>query len=111
MKKYYNNLDQDLGHLKGVAKLIIKKLEGKRFDIVSFHSNHNRDSRVMENCSLKSAVPIVIETTVQIAIGPKRYISFRLHEDPVITFESDRQIKIVRKMPRGDTLTKIILIN
>jgi hypothetical protein len=110
-QRQFNDLDLDLGYYKGVAKMIAERLKGKKFDIVSFHSSHNIDSRVWENCTLKTSVPIVVGTTVKIALNPRRFIAFDLNENPLVTVESERQIKIVREMARGDTLTKIILIN
>lgn len=111
VKRVCNDLGHDLSYLKGVAKSISKRLEGKGFDIVSFHSIHNVDARVLENYTLKDGEIVVDGSMVKIPLSPRRSIAFDLFENPLITFESERQIKIVRKMNQRDTVVKIILIN
>ena len=111
VKRVCNELGHDLPYLKGVARLISERLEGKVFDIVSFHSIHNIDSRVLERYSLKNGEIVVDGSMIKIPLSPRRSIAFDLFENPVITIESERQIKIVRRMNQRDTIIKIILIN
>jgi len=101
----------DMSYLKGVGIQLIERLEGKTFDIETFHSKYNQGPYVLENCQLKSKEIVVINSLVKILLDPVRSISFDLHEDPKVTIESDRQIKIVRKLNEKDTVTRIILIN
>ena len=101
----------DMAYLNGLGVMLIDRLKDKSFDIVSFHSKFNQGPYVLENCQLKSSIIEVKDTLVKIHLKPFRSISFDLHEDPKVTIESDRQIKIVRKLNSKDTVTRIILIN
>jgi len=93
------------------ARNLVSKLEGKLFDIVSFHSRFNQGLVVLEERSLKSSEILIQNTLIKIPLNPHRSISFDATEDIEIIYESDRQIRIVRKMASGDTVTRIILIN
>lgn len=101
----------DLMYGRGVARDLVKILEGKVFDVVSFHSAHGNDIGVLESCRLKNGEVIVKDSLVKILLDPFRSISFDMRESPKITIESERQIKIVRRLSSRDTLTRIILIN
>jgi hypothetical protein len=101
----------DLQYLKGVAKEIALKLREKEFEVISFHSRYYKSPRVAENRRLRGDDCIKVDgTTVRILLEPRRTISFDVADDPSITFESDRQIQIVRHFVRGDVMTQIILL-
>ena len=101
----------DLMSGERAASYIVKILQGTVFDVVSFHSAHGNDITVLEGCRLKTGEVIVKDSLVKILLDPRRSISFDMRENPKITIESERQIKIVRKLSSRDTLTRIILIN
>jgi len=94
-----------------MARDISRILQGTVFDVVSLHSAHYNPINVLEGCRLKSDEVIVKDSLVKILLDPHRSISFDMRESPVITIESERQIRIVRKLTDRDTLTRIILIN
>lgn len=100
----------NMTYLRECADEIVKLLEGKVFDIVSFHSAYDKVF-VVEERRLRSSEVTVKDTSVKILLFPSRNLSFDLKEDPEISIESKRQIRIVRKLSYGVVLTRIILIN
>ncbi|HOX95825.1 MAG TPA: hypothetical protein PLI45_00370 [Candidatus Woesebacteria bacterium] len=101
----------DKSYLLGSAKIILDKLQGKTFDVISFHSGYKNCLNISEERQLKSEEYLVIGSLVKIPLKPSRSLSFDVRENPEITIESERQIKIVRHLSPRDTVTRIILIN
>lgn len=101
----------ELKDLVEIAKSLVTLLEGKVFDIVSYHSRLNYFPMVVESRQLKSREIVVIDTLVKLLLSPSRSLSFDLKEKPEIIMVSDRQIIIVRHLSPRDTVTRVILIN
>jgi len=104
-------LREDLTCLKGKMEEIVKMLSGKTFDIISFHSKYDNLPRVLESRSLKSEEVIVDGTLIKILLSPSRSLSFDLKDEPKVSFISERQVLILRKMFKNDRLMRLILIN
>jgi hypothetical protein len=65
----------------------------------------------LECVSLKSTEPEISGTLIKIRLSPSRSISFDVREKPVIFFESNRQIRIERRLSSGHKLVRTVLIN
>jgi len=94
-----------------VAYRIVEMLRGKAFDVVNCHSVFNRNITVLERVRVRCGPVVVVGTLVKIPLYPHRSLCFDIKENPVVIFESDRQIVILRKLSAKDTLIKVILIN
>ena len=104
-------IGEGIGNMLGSARQLSDKLQGKEFDIISCHSAHGIEPKVLENCKLKTGEIEVLGTLVKIRLDPFRSISFDEIEEPMVHFESERQIRIIRRLSSRDVLTRIILIH
>lgn len=95
---------------KKVAERIVEMLKGRIFDVVNCHS-FNRNVTVLEEVWVGSGPVVVTGTLVKIPLYPRRNLCFDVKENPVVVFESERQIVISRRLSAKDTLVKVILIN
>lgn len=96
---------------KKVAERIVEMLKGRIFDVVNCHSAFNRNVTVLEEVWVGSGPVVVTGTLVKIPLYPRRNLYFDVKENPVVVFESERQIVISRRLSAKDTLVKVILIN
>jgi hypothetical protein len=101
----------NLDDLKKVAKKMVSMLENKTFFVVSYHSKPGEHPKVLEDRKLKSSDIIVKGTLIKMLFDPSRSLSFDLSETPRILIESDKQIIVIRNLPSGDVVTRVILIN
>lgn len=97
-------------NVEDVARQLIEFLSDSSFSVVTSHSYFGSVS-VQVDCSLKDDLFEVKGSMVVIKLNPKRVIAFDLSEQPKISFESERVVRIERNISQSDTLTKIILID
>ncbi len=94
------------------ARKLMRILEGKVFDIVSFHTAHHTDMTVLEDARVAEDVRMIVRGKLfKIPLIPRRNICFDIRETVTVEFVSDRRVDIVRKLNQNDTVFRVILIN
>ncbi len=101
---------KDIESGKTAAKEIIERLKGKKFDIVTSHSQYIHSLAALEDVSLKSDDFEVVGSLIRIHLDPSKNLSFDVKDKTVVIFESERQIRIERRLSSGHKLIRTILI-
>ena len=91
------------------ANEIIAFLHGKRFFVVSVHSNHFPDTSLLENYSLVGSYRVV-EGMCILPMLPKRSIAFEIAPTTTVTFDFPNKLIIERQLNARDRLKRIILV-
>lgn len=100
----------DIFSAVNAARRIVNTLNTRKFYVVTYHSRYPGGTSIIEDATLKEMGFVGNNDCYTILLKPRRRLSFCLNEKPTIVFERNKRIDIIRNMPDGDIITKVILI-